>query len=160
MSIDYPAWFAEAKSELQVLQQHREELQRQLAETDKKMSSLAKTLSALAPLAGEEPPPSPPDPGSGGITDRIRSILRQSGEPLSPVQIRDLLEEAGCDLNGYVNPLSTIHTVLRRLLEGREIRELPLILDGKRYRCFVGMAAAWRENSRMGFHPDMKKEQQ
>lgn len=163
MSIDYAAWFASAKDELAQIQEHRTELQRQAAEDDKKIAALTKTLQALAPLAGEETPVSAENSASG-ITDRIRSILRQSGDPLTPSQIRDLLEEAGCDMKSYSNPLSTIHTVLRRLVDGLEIKELPLTLDGRKFKCFVGIPAARGskdENGRarvVGFHLGMKKE--
>jgi hypothetical protein len=143
MSIDFAEWYANAKSELEQVQQHRADLQGQLAEDDKKIAALTNTINALAPMVGEEPM-APSDTCSSGITDRIRGILVQAAEPLSPPQIRDLLEAAGCDLKSYSNPLSTIHTVLRRLAEGEEIKEKHLKLDGKKYRAFIGAAGQGR----------------
>src|SRR5207244_9556456 len=145
MSIDFKQWYAEATAELRTLQERREDLARQTAEIEGKIGGLIQTINAVAGLAGEEPVPLPP--GSGeviGITNRIRNILRESGQPLSTTEIRDLLETAGCDLKAYSNPMATIHTVLRRLEEGEEIQEKHLKIDGKKYRAFVGAVGQGR----------------
>jgi hypothetical protein len=145
MSIDYKQWYAEAKDELRSLEERREDLTRQTAENEGKIAGLIQTINAMAGLAGEDPVPSPPGAGEViGITDRIRHILRESGQPLSTTEIRDLLESAGCDLKGYSNPMATIHTVLRRLQEGEEIKEKHLKIDGKKYRAFIGAVGQGR----------------
>ena len=64
-----------------------------------------------------------------GFTDAIRRLFRIHQTPLSPVEIRnDLLKMAiGVD---QVNLLSSIHTVLRRMVEGGEIERT----DDARFR--------------------------
>jgi len=157
MAIDYAEWFADARAELHRIQGHKADLLGQLGEIDKQIAALVRTVNALAPLVGEEPE-NPPEPTSSGITDRIRSILNETVEPLTPTQIRSLLEDAGCDLKSYSNPLSTIHTVLRRLADGLEIKELPLTMDGKKYRCFVGVAGFKTRGKAVGEDLNQKRE--
>jgi hypothetical protein len=59
-----------------------------------------------------------------GLTDACRLVLR-GGVPMTPLEVRDRLLEIGVDLTVYVNDLSAIHTVLKRLNEGGEIRLIP-----------------------------------
>jgi len=57
-----------------------------------------------------------------GFTDAIRRLLRFQKGPLHPTEIRDELLKAGIG-EDQVNLLSSIHTVLRRLVEGGEIEK-------------------------------------
>ena len=64
-----------------------------------------------------------------GLTDAIRRALREAGKAgLTPVEVRQSLVDSGIDLKGYSNPLSTIHTILKRLVGKAEAR--PAITDG------------------------------
>jgi hypothetical protein len=50
------------------------------------------------------------------LTDCCRDILRQSNRPMSALQVRQSLQAAGFDFSKYTsNPLSSIHTTLKRL---------------------------------------------
>jgi hypothetical protein len=118
MSIDYRSWYQNAKAELLKLQEEKAELGRALADHDRQIAALIQTMNAIAPLLGEEPLESDTPPP--GMTDSIRGILAEAKEPLSAAEIRDRLAAMGFDLNSYSNPLATIHTVLKRLVESGE----------------------------------------
>lgn len=64
-----------------------------------------------------------------GFTATIRNIIQQNPRGLTPPEIRDALFGVGYDLSNQVNPLASIHSVLRRLVEGDEIQ-----LVGQNYR--------------------------
>jgi hypothetical protein len=57
-----------------------------------------------------------------GITDRVRLAYKTVyPKGLTPMQLRDSLTASGVSLSHYSNPMSTIHSVVRRLLAAREI---------------------------------------
>ena len=118
MSIDYPTLYQDAKAELLKLQEEKAELGRALEDRERQIAALIQTLNAIAPLVGEESIEAEMPPS--GMTDSIRGILSDSGDPLSAAEIRDRLATMGFDMKSYFNPLATIHTVLRRLTESGE----------------------------------------
>lgn len=85
---------------------------------DRRLSQLAQTIGTLSRLLGLTPTV------PLGLTDACRLVLR-AGVPMTPVEIRDRLDDIGVDLEVYANDLSAIHTVLRRLNEAGEIRLVP-----------------------------------
>lgn len=107
---------------------------------NQEIHKLRETLRALGDLCGADPEEidklllvegfaidSP-----GGFTNAIRRMFKIHKTPLTPVEIRDDLLRIGIG-RGQVNLLSSIHTVLRRMAEGGEIRKTD---DGR----FVGAA--------------------
>jgi hypothetical protein len=59
---------------------------------------------------------------NSGITDAVRKVFAsRTEERLSPTTVRDCLVAGGFDLNGRPNPMATIHTVLKRLVNGGEL---------------------------------------
>jgi len=58
-----------------------------------------------------------------GFTDSIREIFRTHVNGLTPTQVRDKLLELGFDLGSQVNPMASIHSVIRRLENSGEIEE-------------------------------------
>ena len=90
----------------------------QRRDIDKRLSHLAQTIGTLSRLLGLSPTV------PLGLTDACRLVLR-GGLPMSPTEVRDRLLEIGVDLSVYVNDLSAIHTVLKRLNESGEIRLIP-----------------------------------
>lgn len=125
MSIDYNSWYENAKTELQKVQEEKAGLQRAAIDCDRQIAALIQTMNAIAPLVGAEPltPPASEetDMAPGGMTDSIRSILTEAGEPLTASEIRDRLEQKGFDIKSYSNPLANIHTILRRLTESKAV---------------------------------------
>jgi hypothetical protein len=106
----------EYRSALDAACREYEELGRQRAEIDARLTQLAQsigTLTRLCGLASTLP---------WGLTDACRVVLRNSGVPMSPTEVRDRLEAIGFDLSRYANELAAIHTVLRRLNDSGEIR--------------------------------------
>ena len=85
---------------------------------DRRLSHLAQTIGTLSRLLGLSPTV------PLGLTDACRLVLR-AGLPMTPIEVRDRLLEIGVDLTVYVNDLSAIHTVLKRLNESGEIRLVP-----------------------------------
>lgn len=85
---------------------------------DRRLSELAQTIGNLSRLLGLVPTV------PLGLTDACRLVLR-GGLPMTPVDVRDRLLGIGMDLSVYANDLSAIHTVLKRLNEGGEVRLLP-----------------------------------
>ena len=124
MSVDYQAWYTNAKDELQRVQQEKAEMQGAIAERDKQIDALVQTINALGKLIGEEfihsPVTADAEPPAG-MTDSIRAILTKADEPLTASEIRDRLESMGFDIKSYSNPLANIHTVLKRLTESGEL---------------------------------------
>jgi hypothetical protein len=118
MSIDYKSWYRNAAAELARLRTQKTELDRAVADCDQQIAALTRTMNAIAPLAGEESLSSDAPPA--GFTDSIRNILSAASDPLSAAEVRDRLSALGFDMNSYSNPLATIHTVLRRLVDARE----------------------------------------
>lgn len=61
---------------------------------------------------------------TSGLPDEIVNILKaRYPDELRATDIRHQLEKLGHDLDGYTNPLATIHMVIKRLLEANRIRE-------------------------------------
>jgi len=51
------------------------------------------------------------------LTECCRDILRQKQDWMSPVEVREALLAAGFDFSNYTsNPLSSIHTTLKRMV--------------------------------------------
>jgi hypothetical protein len=97
---------------------------------DQKIRKLKQSLKALGELCGADPEEIDKllmiegfaIDGRMGFTDAIRRLLRFHKGPLHPTEIRDDLLKAGIG-EEQVNLLSSIHTVLRRLVENGEIEK-------------------------------------
>jgi hypothetical protein len=156
MSVDYMAWFQNAKAELAEIKRETLALQAQIEERNKQTAALTQTMKALAPLIGEQPPPdvqmvadaeTPP----GGMTDCVRAILRKAVEPLTASEIRESLEAIGFDMKSYSNPLATIHTVLRRLGESGEVETTHEMLSAKKFTIPISKHIAVEKIAGTGF---------
>ena len=67
--------------------------------------------------------------GPGGLTDAVRRTLEASTtRGMTPVEVRHALVSSGLDLSRYVNPLASIHTILKRLVKADDARTA--IIDG------------------------------
>jgi hypothetical protein len=119
----YKQAYETAKLELLQRLQKRERL-------DQEIRKLRETLKPLGELCGA-------DPGEIdkllliegfavdsrlGFTDAIRRLFRIHKTPLNPTEIRDDLLKIGIGRE-QVNLLSSIHTVLRRMVEAGEIEK-------------------------------------
>jgi hypothetical protein len=126
----YRQTYETAKLDLLKLLQKREHL-------DQQIRKLKQTVKALGELCGA--PPEEIDKlllvegfasdSTMGFTAAIRRLFRIHRAPLSPMEIRDDLLKIGIGRD-QVNLLSSIHTVLRRMVEGGEIEKT----DDSRFR--------------------------
>lgn len=67
------------------------------------------------------------------LTECCRDILRQRKDWMSPVEVREALMASGFDFSSYTsNPLSSIHTTLKRMVPDELLTETRA--DGQVYR--------------------------
>ena len=93
-----------------------ESLGEQRQQIDARLSELAQTISTLSRLCGIVPTV------PWGLTEACRTVLRNAGGPMTPVEVRDRLLGIGVDLSRYSSDLAAVHTTLKRLNETGEIR--------------------------------------
>src|SRR5882672_10113925 len=114
----YKQAYATAKLDLLQQLQKRDDL-------DQKIRKLKQTVKALGVLCGAGPEEIEKlllvegfsIDGKPGFTEAMRRLFRIHQTALSPVEIRDDLLKMGIG-ESQVNLLSSIHTVLRRMVEG------------------------------------------
>jgi hypothetical protein len=73
---------------------------------DTRLAELAQSIGTLTRLLGLTPTV------PLGLTDACRLVLRGSGVPMTPVEVRDRLSAIGDDLSIYTSELAVIHTIL------------------------------------------------
>jgi hypothetical protein len=56
-----------------------------------------------------------------GITDAIRTLIKETALPLTAPQIRDALLRYGLDMDKYSSPLTVIHNTIKRMDKQGEI---------------------------------------
>jgi hypothetical protein len=86
---------------------------------DKRLSELAQTIGTLSRLCGLT------TTVPWGLSDACRTVLRNAGTPMTPVDVRDRLHGIGFDLSKYSSDLSAVHTTLKRLNEAGELQFVP-----------------------------------
>lgn len=124
---EYIKAFEAATREMETLKQQR-------ADLDQRILQLRHTLVSLSHLCGFTPTV------SWGMTDGVRFIMRRAERPLSAVDVRDELADWGFDMSRYVNDLSAIHTVLKRLNKAGEIRFISRGVGSHAYEWNRGVA--------------------
>ncbi len=97
-----------------------EALGRQRQDIDQRLAQLAQTISSLNRLCGFT------TNVFWGMTDACRVVLRNAGHPMVPTELRDRLEAIGLDLSKYSSSLSAVHTVVKRLVGAKEVRQVEL----------------------------------
>jgi len=119
-----------ALRELSDLINERDKLDEKRDELDKRIRELREGLSGLAILCetntnklAESHPQLFPDliPPDMGLTDAIRTALQVKRIFYSPVEVRDQLEYLLYDLSKYKHVLPSIHTILKRLVDSKEV---------------------------------------
>jgi hypothetical protein len=108
------------RSALDAAVREYEKLGEQRREIDQRLAQLAQTIGTLNRLCGLVPTV------FWGLTDACRVVLKSGGRPMAPMEVRDRLLAIGFDLSKYANGLAAIHTVLKRLAEGGELRSVAL----------------------------------
>lgn len=117
---DYRYARDKAKTELTKLLNRRSHLDKQLSETNARISEVSKAVEALDLLVGDG------DSFANdlklqlaglNLTDAVRLVLQNSDAHLTAFDIHQKLRKAEFPLDGYVNPGASIHTMLKRLEE-------------------------------------------
>ena len=95
-----------------------EALSEQRRAIDDRIAQLGQTVGTLTRLLGLTPTV------PLGLTDACRMVLR-SGQPMTPIEVRDRLLAIGIDVSKYANDLAAVHTILKRLNSSGELRFIP-----------------------------------
>ena len=117
MIFDADATLASLQEQLEELTAQRDGIERQIAGV--KQSIYGILMFKKQTFGGR--PISPV--ATTSLTDACRDLLRAIGVPLAPVKVKEGLELGGYDFSAYrSNPLTSIHTVLKRLVASGETR--------------------------------------
>jgi hypothetical protein len=92
------------QKEKALLSEESQRIQRELAGLDELLESIEFMTS----------PDIPPDLEPLGFSDQIRAIYQGATEPLTPVEVRDLLLQKGVTGSSSRNLLISVHTVITR----------------------------------------------
>jgi len=117
----------DARVELRRLFQEREKLERRIVKTKQSVLALQRmtdethTGEFLSDIAERRV----------GLTDAVRSVLMASTRPLAPLDIRNKLEGIGYDIGTSPNVLNSVHTVVRRLRDSGEVKQVGRKADSK-----------------------------
>jgi hypothetical protein len=115
---DYKKTLEAAQVELKDLLIRQEKIEQRIAQ-------IKQAIISLAPLA-EEPNSSfwsgvIAAMRASGISDACLQILQSTNKPLTPVEIKDQLQNTGVNLSGQKNVMASIHSALKRLRANEEI---------------------------------------
>ncbi len=123
-----------ARQQLQEMRTERDEREAELNELNTEILQLERLLESLSPFTSEEPL-------TAGIhvqnishlelADAIRAILTISELYVTPRMVRDSLKASDYDLDQHTNPLASVHSVLKRLVESGEVEQMDA--KGKTY---------------------------
>jgi hypothetical protein len=116
---------------LEIAQQRRNELIGLRATIENELAQQSRAIAALAELLGE------PTANDIGLTGATLLIVRTAKVPIAPTEVRDELKKIGYDMDGFSNPMASLHQILKRLEEKREIEEVTGSDGKKRYRARV-----------------------
>jgi hypothetical protein len=141
MAFDYLAMYQEAKAELERLQIFKANHETKLVEVEHEIEAATRIANAAAAIIGADPVASL---DSAWVVNADAATLRAAGisvaskamidsDPDSDFTaklVKEALEKRGWDWKNYANPLSTLHTVLKRLGDSGAIKSDG---DGKYY---------------------------
>lgn len=121
------------ESELKHEREQLGDLLRQREELETKIAKQLTRVAALSSLSDEGGVGKMMETELGGLTNACRVAFRAAGDKgLIPTEVRGALERLQFPTRSHKNILSSIHTVIRRLLEAGEIRKaIQDIHDGR-----------------------------
>jgi hypothetical protein len=131
MAIDYLQITQTSVLQLCNLVRARRDLDAKILRLRRQLRSIADEL----PRNGERGanPTSSARMGCGGLTDAVRRVLLTYPISLTPVSVRDLLPTVSFDPGRYKHPLTSIHTILRRLVAIGEVLRVEQSPNSARY---------------------------
>jgi hypothetical protein len=136
-SSDYRKAYEAAKQELADLLTKQKEIEQRTVVVRQSLQ----TLASLCETEGISIEPSIQASyllENSSLADEIRAILKAAW-PMSmrPNLVKDHLVRLGHDLSQYQNPQASIHMVLKRMAESKEVEEQVMPKDGKQAYQFV-----------------------
>ncbi len=73
--------------------------------------------------------------GKPGFVSTIRSVLRSNPNGLTPTEIKGWIQfRKSMDLSVYSNPMASIHTTIRRMVDSGEVEPIQNVEGEKAYR--------------------------
>jgi len=115
-----------ARNELLNLYRGREETDRKIA----RLRQTVVTLGALCRESSEREAQKRWASHSGSLTEAVMDTIMASDAPLQPREIQRVLEDMGYDI-GSSNPLASVHSVIRRLLQQRRLRGCERVVNNR-----------------------------
>jgi hypothetical protein len=130
--LDFKKTYVDSMAELTRLQTKKANLEADLADTDNEIEATTQIANAAASVIGEPPVPTLTSDWwinadaetlqAAGISIAVKAVIdSETDASFTAPMVRDALAKRGWDWGKYVNPLSTLHTVLKRLAEGGAI---------------------------------------
>jgi len=118
----YKEALEQAKKDLAKANEKLAIAQEQTVEAEHEIIELRETIAALAKLCGES---EYVEEDALGLTDAIRMVLKadKSSDGLSPHEIRERMEKMGYG-GRWANVLASIHTVVKRLNDKKEVEAI------------------------------------
>jgi hypothetical protein len=95
------------------------ELVRQREALAVRILQLEKTIQGLTALSAQNDAGLPGRSYRIELAEAILIALRNAGQPMSPVGVRDMLVAMGVNFGRFVNPMSAVHNALQRLRKRR-----------------------------------------
>lgn len=116
MVIDFEQTISDAEAELMQKIKERDEADKRISQLTLALRGMASTLppkekqQLLNRLAQARKKQT-------GLTDAIKEVLTEAKDGMTGTEIKAQLEHSGFDFSEYVQPMATIHVVLKRMLE-------------------------------------------
>jgi hypothetical protein len=116
---EYRETLEKAKADLIENQHSLGQLLSKAEEAEKRVGNLREIVAGLSKLLGEDFV----EEDALGLTDAIRQAFKTNlGQPLEPTGVRARLQQMGYDISKYGNFMASVHTVINRLVRGKEIK--------------------------------------
>jgi hypothetical protein len=131
----------DAKAEVLEARNLLEQMYVEMDELETRIAKQKRVVAALTELADLDDDSQPPEGLVRGITDACKTAVLGATKALYPSEVRDRIKMLG--FPEQKNLLASVHTVLKRLAEGGEIK----LTDGGAYRRMtLGEKIALRPN--------------
>lgn len=115
--LNYPEMYEAVGEQLDRLRDKRTGLETDLAETKAEIAHLEEMETHLRRLAGNS---WGEDISGLGMTEAIRTLLRNAKTPLTAPELRKELVDKGFDLGGLSSPMASIYKILGRIVENSD----------------------------------------
>lgn len=141
IDIDYESELAKAKKKRAQLNRKLCDLDDEKDRTERELAGIEHVIEGLEFLAHKfdtviptlDPEEPPADLEDMNFSEKIEQVLANSREPMTPVEIRNILQAQGVNATTPKHLLITVHTVLGRMKDKQQVK--PVITDkGKAYR--------------------------